>query len=127
MTTTETSPSLIFDDACHMHSAALVRMADDDIRDAAEKAWCATLRATEALVLARTGREPGRSPETSRRLISISDADPAVYALRLSYFNRQESLHGQCFYHEYCPVPGTQRLIHETADFIRDAKALAQN
>ena len=126
MTTTETSPSLIFDDARRMHEAALARMAADDIRDAAEKAWCATLRATEALILTRTGKLPPRSPDVSRRLINISDADPAVYALRLSYFNRQESLHGQCFYHEYCPVPGTHPLIHETADFIRDAESLAE-
>ena len=126
MTTTEINPTHIFDDARRMHDAALARMADDDIRDAAEKAWCATLRAIEALVFARTGQEPLKSPDASRSLISISDSDPAVYALRLRYFNRQESLHGQCFYHEYCPMPGTERLIHETADFIRDAETLAQ-
>ena len=62
MTTTEASPSIIFDDARRMHGAALARMADDDIRDAAEKAWCATLRATEALVLARTGQPSHARP-----------------------------------------------------------------
>ena len=60
MTTTEASPHIIFDDARRMHSAALARMDDDDIRDAAEKAWCATLRAAEALILTRTGKLPPR-------------------------------------------------------------------
>ena len=58
MTTTETNPDLIFADARRMHSSALNRMVAGDIRDAAEKAWCATFRATEALVLARTGQLP---------------------------------------------------------------------
>ena len=39
----------IFDDARLMHSEALERLAAGDIRDAAEKAWCATKRATDAL------------------------------------------------------------------------------
>ena len=59
MTMTVT-PAHIFADAVRMHEASLERMAAGDIRDAAEKAWCATLRATDALVLARTGRRrPG--------------------------------------------------------------------
>ena len=39
----------IFDDAKAMHSEALERLAAGDIRDAAEKAWCSTKRATDAL------------------------------------------------------------------------------
>jgi len=53
MTTTETSPASKFADAHRMHSSALEFMASGDMRDAAEKAWCATVRAAEALVLAR--------------------------------------------------------------------------
>ena len=86
MTTTEASPHIIFDDARRMHSAALARMADDDIRDAAEKAWCATLRATEALVLARTGQPSPRSPDVTRALRTIArrpvSAQLAVPVLR---------------------------------------------
>ena len=81
MTTTEASPHIIFDDARRMHSAALARMADDDIRDAAEKAWCATLRATEALVLARTGQPSPRSPDVTRALRTIAAANPSVAQL----------------------------------------------
>ena len=42
-----------------------------DVRDAAEKAWCATKRATDALILARTGREPETSRETSQELRNL--------------------------------------------------------
>ena len=48
----------LFDDARHMQAEAMARLADGDVRDAAEKAWCATKSATEALILARTGQEP---------------------------------------------------------------------
>ena len=127
MTTTETSPSLIFDDARRMHSAALTRMADDDIRDAAEKAWCATLRATEAFVLARTRQPSPRSPDVTRALRTIAAADPSVRSLQSRYFERQGALHGACFYTGWCePIEDTHRLIQETADFIRDAESLAE-
>ena len=49
----------IFTDAQAVHAQALERLEAGDIRDAAEKAWCATKRATDALILARTGEEPG--------------------------------------------------------------------
>ena len=38
-----------------MQAAALERLDASDIRDAAEKSWCATKRGTGALALARTG------------------------------------------------------------------------
>ena len=63
-------------DARAMHAAALAQFDAGDIRDAAEKAWCATKRATDALVLARTGREPPRSPDTTRALRRLAGTDP---------------------------------------------------
>ena len=54
MVMTETVKT-IFDDARALQSAAVERLDQGDIRDAAEKAWGATKRATDALVLARTG------------------------------------------------------------------------
>ena len=126
MTTTEASPARIFADARRMHEAALERMASGDIRDAAEKAWCATLRAIEGLVLARTAQEAGKSPDASRRLSEMADSDSSLGHLELQYFRRQARLHGECFYHEVCPMPGTERLIGETLDFILEAEAQAE-
>ena len=126
MTTTETSPASIFADARRMHSAALERMASGDIRDAAEKAWCATVRAAEALVLARTGQEPTTSTAAGRRLRTISRADSALRNLRRIYIERQTILHGECFYHDDCEPDETEELIRETLQFIRGAEALAE-
>ena len=68
MTTTTDRVSAIFADARAVHADALRLLEAGDIRDAAEKAWCATKRATDALILARTGVEPEFSSDTTRGL-----------------------------------------------------------
>ena len=126
MTAVEANAARIFAGARLMLDAALERMAPGDIRDAAEKAWCATVRATEALLLARTGQEPGTSTMAGRRLQVLVAADRSLWDLRTRYFDRQSVLHGECFYHDYCQPVVTERLIRETSDYIRDAEQLAQ-
>ena len=127
MTTVEAEAAAIFDDALRMHAAALERLAAGDLRDAAEKAWCAAKRATDALVLIRTGRLPPRSPDTTRALRKMAAADPSVRNLQDRYFTRQAALHGDCFYSGNCePVEDTERLIRETGEYIQDARRLAE-
>ncbi len=126
MTTTRPDAPTIFADARTMHDAALRQLAAGDTRDAAEKAWCATLRATQALVLSRTAQHPPRSPDVTRALQSIAAADPSVRTLRDRYFTRQASLHGACFYTGWCePIEDIRLLIHETSQFIHDAQTLS--
>ncbi len=126
MTTVDTNAARIFADARLMRDAALERMAAGDIRDAAEKAWCATVRATEALVLIRTGQEPGTSTAAGRRLKALSVSDQSLMDLRLRYADRQDVLHGECFYHDYCQPVVTEQLIRETSDYIEGAERLSQ-
>ena len=52
------TPREIFADARAVQASALERLSAGDVRDAAEKAWCATERATEALLLAVSGEIP---------------------------------------------------------------------
>ena len=127
MTTVNADAERIFADARLMRDAALQRMAAGDVRDAAEKAWCATMRATEALVLARTGQEPGRSTDAGRRLRTLSLRDQSLWDLRLRYLERQEVLHGECFYHDYYELEEIDILIRQTSDYIRDAERLASS
>ena len=115
----------IFADARYMREAALTQMAAGDIRDAAEKAWCATVRATEGLILARTGDEPQTSTAAGRKLRALSETDPLLRELRLRYADRQAVLHGECFYHDYCQPGVTENLILETDDYIQQAELLA--
>ncbi len=117
--------SEIFDDARAQHQSALERMAAGDIRDAAEKAWCATKRATDALILARTGEEPFTTALTSDGLDALARNDNRVKPLVGRYYSRISQLHGQCFYNGRCASPDTERRIRETADYIRDAEDLA--
>ena len=115
----------IFDDARAMHASALKRLDADDVRDAADKAWCATKRATDALLLARTGEEPGTTALTSNELDALAREDSRIQSLQGRYYSRIHQLHGQCFYDGRCASPDTERRIRETADYIRDAEELA--
>ena len=126
MTTVEANAERIFSDARLMRDAALERMAAGDIRDAAEKAWRSTVRATEALVLVRTGQEPGTSTMAGRRLRSISANDQPLRDLRIRYSYHKVVLLEECLYHDYCVPEEIAALINETLDYIRDAERLAQ-
>ena len=118
----------IFTDAHALYDDALERWAAGDIRDAAEKAWCATLRATNALILARTGEEPERTPETSGRLDRLARRDPAATSLVGRYYSRQQRLHGDCFYSGILEYRDEiERRIRETIEYISDAEALADS
>ena len=127
MTTTAADPTPVFADAQRMHDAALQRMAAGDIRDASEKAWCAAKRAVDALVLARMGQLPPKSPDTTRALLRLAKGNPEIGNLRDRYATRRDMLHGDCFYTGLCePVDAIEELIHQTADFIQDAQILAR-
>ena len=116
----------IFDDARGVHADALRLLEAGDIRDAAEKAWCATKRATDALILARTGEVPELSSDTSIGLVRLAGEDNAVRPLVGRYYSRQGHLHGTCFYLGACePSDEIERRIRETADYINDAERLA--
>lgn len=88
----------LFADARAMYDSAVERWDAGDIRDSAEKAWCATLRATNALILARTGEEPEKTPETSGRLDRLARQEPEAGILVGRYYSRQQRLRGDCFY-----------------------------
>ena len=125
MVTTDRVPA-IFADARAVHAELLRLLATGDIRDAAEKAWCATKRATDALILVRSGVEPEQSSETTRRLIRLSRVEATVGPLIGRYFTRQGHLHGACFYLGECgPADEVGRRIRETAEYVADAARLA--
>ena len=126
MTTTSADTTPVFADAHRMHGAALQRMAAGDLRDAADKAWCAAKRAIDALILARTGNLPSKSPDTTRSLLRLAQDHPEMRSLQARYTERRDILHGDCFYTGLCePTDAIERLIRETADFIQEAQTLA--
>ena len=61
----------VFQDAWWLYSDAIDELGHGILRNAAEKAWGATKRATDALILARTGEEPATTRDTSRALHAL--------------------------------------------------------
>ena len=114
-------------DARDLHQDALEMVEQDRLRNAAEKAWCATKRATDALILARTGDEPRSSGQTMRMIRQLRGQDPSLEPLRVSYAHRQSFLHGAAFYDGILePADDIIRDVQETIDYIRDAEAMAE-
>ena len=117
---------VIFADAWDLYSSALERLEAGDVRDAAEKAWAATLRSTIALILSRTGEEADKTPVVSRLLDELASEDNRVKALVGRYYSRQTRLHGDCFYSGMMDGIGeTRRRIRETNLYLQDAQSLA--
>jgi hypothetical protein len=119
--------TIIFADAWVLHADALEELERGKLRNAAEKAWGATKRATDALVLARTGSEPRSSGQTIRGIRRLGAQNIALKRLELLCTNRSQVLHGLCFYDGNCePEELLITDIRETANYIRDAEGLAQ-
>ena len=118
--------SFLFADARVLYDDALEQMAQGKPRNAAEKAWGATKRATDALILARTGQEPLTSGQTQRGIRRLRRLDSTVEPLLLSYGDRQSFLHGKCFYRGLCePVGEVLYQIQATINYIQTAETLA--
>ena len=116
--------SAIFADARAVQAQALECLERGDVRDAAEKAWCATKRSTDALILARTGEEPPTTALTTEGLLRLARQSADFENLVGRYFTRISYLHGTCFYNGMCG-PDTERRIRQTIDYVRDAENLA--
>lgn len=115
-------------DAEHLVERAIEEV-EVDLRDAAEKAWAATVRAVDALVLARTGRQPKVAHERRVELEGICLKDAEADRLRIAdrYSTRSDYLHVMCFYEGVCePVEAVKRRILETRWLIEDVKKLIE-
>jgi uncharacterized protein (UPF0332 family) len=117
----------IFDDAYSLYQEAIAELERGNIRESAEKAWGATLRATKALILARIGRELDGALGLTKAFLELSGYDKEIEEkLEGRYFVRESALHGHCFYDGICePREEIERRIRETNLYIEDAKRLA--
>ena len=125
MTTRAQTPTEMLTDARAMYDAALERLEAGGIRDAAEKAWCATKRATDALILAWTDELPGTTGMTTDGLDELAKREPAIKSegLVVKYYSRIGQLHGACFYDGRCNAE-TERSIRQTDRYIDDVERL---
>ena len=117
----------IFDDAYSLYREAIGEMERGNIRESAEKAWGATLRATKALILARIGRVLDGARGLTKAFEELLRQDKEIeQKLEGRYFTRESLLHGHCFYDGMCePQDQIERRIRETNLYIEDARKLA--
>ena len=126
MATTTDRVSELFADAHELYADALEMLAQGRLRNAAEKAWCATKRSTDAMVLARTGDEPQSAGQARRALLRLSSNGPAFETFQGQYSTRSLLLHINCFYDGNCePEAEMTALIQATDSYIQDAINLA--
>lgn len=98
---------------------------DVNLRDAAEKAWGAAVRATDALILARYGETPKSMKDRRRELEALLLREPELDKMGLweRLHSRESRLHVSCFYDGECePADVIKRKILETKDYIEDIK-----
>ena len=110
--------------ACYDEAIKLLEQGD--LRNAAGKAWEASERATNAMILERTGREPQNERETSRevRFLILEGGDFKAFSSR--FVGQIHDLYGDCFIDNHCePEDYHAEMIRNTADYIREAERLA--
>ena len=115
----------IFDDAWVLHAEAIEILELGKHRIAAEAAWGATKRASDALILSSTGREPSGTGQTVDGLRSLSRAAPRFAPLLSRFRIRVRILHAGLFYRgafEFLDVAVV--LSRGTGDYIRHAESL---
>jgi len=101
-----------------------------NIRDAAENAWEATVRATDAVILERRGfvpTGPTAMPDRRRALHEIHGKEPIIRKREIleRFYIREGMLHGSCFCEGICdPIDEVKRRIVETRDYIEDVRKL---
>lgn len=115
----------LMQDAYAMQAAAVQRLEAGDWRDAAEKAWCATRNATQALVLETLGEDNPRSTkiESGLRFLARVRGGPWVL-LRKDYADTAKYLHARAFY-DGIYDDDLPELVRGVADYIRLAEELA--
>ena len=117
---------VLFADARSLYDDALEMLEEGRLRNAAEKAWGATKRATDGLILARTGTEPRTSGQTMLMLQRLRRQDPSLEPLRLQYGYCLSFLLGSCFYDGVLePADAIIDDVRETIEYIRNAEVMA--
>lgn len=124
------TPDAQFEDADRLAADADRLLAEGDIRDAAEKAWGATVAAGRAFAIYQEGPSEDLRISTAVRRAMVRAAGQAGRESRqrqiLTVYNdRQLILHGDCFYLGECTEgPLVEVMIRETPDFIASMRDL---
>jgi len=101
---------------------------DETIRDAAEKAWNATIQATTALLLAKGFNEEDIKTYRQKRLtleeLSAKDDQIRNLGLRERFMAREYTLHLRCFYDGEYTTDTIREELEKARQFIDDVAKL---
>ena len=121
----DASAEAMMTDARAMHQEAIARLEAGDWRDAAEKAWCATRNASQAVVLEIYGQDSPRSTNIDSGIRALARERGGQWInIRERYSDVVFHLHIEAFYggvyHDDIP-----NLVRRVSDYISLLEELA--
>lgn len=120
-----TRTAALFADARLLYDEAIELLELGKLRVAAEVAWGATKRATDALIVARTGREPRTAGQTNREIHLLARTEQSLVPSKDEYRHRARILHGRCFYDGVYDTDEIVSIILQTENLIQELEQQA--
>jgi hypothetical protein len=120
---------IYFEDACRFHEESIREFEEGvkennlyKIRDSAEKAWNATVQATNALILKLLGKLPSSHWERRRMLRELETRLPEIGRLMLRdrYGARERHLHETVFYEGNIDVEDIRYELEKVGAYLND-------
>jgi hypothetical protein len=120
---------IYFEDACRFHEESIREFEEGvkennlyKIRDSAEKAWNATVQATNALILKLLGKLPSSHWERRRMLRELETRLPEIERLMLRdrYGARERHLHETVFYEGNIDVEDIRYELEKVGAYLND-------
>jgi hypothetical protein len=121
--------TVYFEDACRFHEESIKEFEEGvkennpyKIRDSAEKAWNATIQATNALILKLTGKLPSSHWERRKMLRELETKHPEIGRLMLRdrYGAREKLLHENVFYEGSIDVEDVRYELEKVGAYLND-------
>ena len=127
MLQTAITANALFQTAHHHHAQALELLDQGELRQAAALAWDATLAATNALLLARSGQAPADLRETDGQMQQFALDNPALRPLLTHYRQLQDFLlHHTGMYDCFSVLAGGLAVdIRDAGNYLREVEKLA--
>ena len=127
MRQTAITPNALFQTAHAHHAQALELLDQGELRQAAALAWDATLAATNALLLARSGQAPADLRETDGQIRQFALDNPALRPLLTHYRHLQDFLlHHTGMYDCFSVLAGGIAVdIRDAGNYLREVAELA--
>ena len=114
----------IFNEAESLYNEAIEMLKEGKIRDATKRAWTSTVKATSALILAKTGIEIDGLKRLIVAFRQLSRKDKEVEKrIKDRFFTQQQFLSGCCTYID--SREQVEEKIKETIEYIKEARRLA--